>query len=183
MSLPQSIADSNLGLTAAEIQLLRQQQQVAAQGHTSQSQAGRGRGQSRSSNPSSRAASAASSQGGQGMVFLDPGSLHRLHTHFENLMRRIRDRIADLEDATQRSVQASYDRAGNMIQSADAEIARMRRILAEIDHLEGELVKAQRIRDAIKELRKRVDELDRRIDQPRSNHNQGQGANGGARRR
>jgi hypothetical protein len=96
MSLPQSVADTNLGLTASEIQILRQQQQVAAQGHAAQSQAGRGRGQSRSSNPSSRAASAASSQGGQGRVFLDPGSLQRLHAHFEHLMRRIQDRIADV---------------------------------------------------------------------------------------
>ncbi|KAF7505792.1 hypothetical protein GJ744_000463 [Endocarpon pusillum] len=181
MSLPQSIADTNLGLTASEIQILRQQQQIAAQGHATQSQAGRGRGQSRSSNPSSRAASAASSQGGPGRVFLDPGSLQRLYAHFEHLMRRIQDRIADLEEATERSVQASYDRAGNMIQNADAEIARMKRIMAEIDHLEGEFDKVKRIRDVIKELRKRVDDLDRRMDQARSGHSQA--ASGGPRRR
>jgi hypothetical protein len=96
MSLPQSVADHVLGLTASEIQILRQQQQVAAQGHTAQSQAGRGRGQSRSSNPSSRAASAASSQGGQGRVFLDPGSLQRLNAQLEHLMSRIQDRIANV---------------------------------------------------------------------------------------
>lgn len=78
-------------------------------------------------------------------------------------------------------MQASYDRAGNMIQNADAEIARMKRIMAEIDHLEGEFDKVKRIRDVIKELRKRVDELDRRMDQPRSSHSQA--ASGGARRR
>ena len=201
MSLPQSVADTNLGLTASEIQLLRQHQQIAAQGHAAQSQSGRGRGQSRSSNPSSRAASAASSQGGQGRVFLDPGSLQRLHAHFEHLMRRIQDRIADvstndryrlqftdfrplqLEEDTQRSVQASYDRAGNMIQNADAGIAQMKRIIAEIDHFEGELGKAMRIRDVIKELRKRVDDLDRRMDQPRSSHNHSQSGSGGGRRR
>jgi hypothetical protein len=102
MSLPQSVADTNLGLTASEIQILRQQQQIAAQGHAAQSQAGRGRGQSRSSNPSSRAASAASSQGGQGRVFLDPGSLQRLYAHFEHLMRRIQDRIADVSGVLDR---------------------------------------------------------------------------------
>lgn len=98
-------------------------------------------------------------------------------------MRRIQDRIVDLEEATQRSVQASYDRAGNMIQNADAEIARMKRIMAEIDHLEGEFDKVRRIRDVIKDLRRRVDELDRRMDQARSSHNHGQAAGGGPRRR
>ena len=98
MSFSQSVADTNLGLTASEVQLFRQQQQIVAQGHAAQAQAGRGRGQSRSSNPSSRAASAASSQGGQGRVFLDPGSLQRLHAHFENLMRRIQERITDVSE-------------------------------------------------------------------------------------
>jgi hypothetical protein len=91
--------------------------------------------------------------------------------------------LFQLEEATQRSVQASYDRAGNMIQNADAEIARMKRIMAEIDHLEGELEKVQHIRDVIRELRRRVDELDRRMDQPRGSHNHSQAPGGGARRR
>jgi len=68
-----------------------------------------------------------------------------------------------------------------MIQNADAEIARMKRIMAEIDHLEGEFEKVRNIRDVIKDLRKRVDELDRRMDQPRSSHSQA--ASGGPRRR
>lgn len=92
-------------------------------------------------------------------------------------------RPLQLEDSTQHSVQASYDRAGNMIQNADAEIARMKRIMAEIDHLEGEFDKAMRIRDVIRELRKRVDDLDRRMDQSRSSHNTSQSASGGGRRR
>lgn len=94
MSLPQSIADTHLGLTAAEIQLFRHEQQVAAQGHASQAHAGRGRGQSRSSVPGSRAASAASS--GQGRVFLDQNSLERLLAHFAHLMESIEDRIDDV---------------------------------------------------------------------------------------
>jgi uncharacterized protein YPO0396 len=68
-----------------------------------------------------------------------------------------------------------------MIQNADAEIARMKRIMAEIDHLEGEFEKVRNIRDVIKDLRKRVDEMDRRMDQPRSSHSQA--ASGGPRRR
>lgn len=69
-----------------------------------------------------------------------------------------------------------------MIQNADAEIARMKRILTEIDHLEGELDKVKRIREVIKSLRIRVDQLDWKMDQ-RSSHNHGQGASGGPRRR
>lgn len=70
-----------------------------------------------------------------------------------------------------------------MIQDADAEIVRMRRIMAQIDVLEGEFDKVRKIRDVIKELRKRVDELDRRMDQPRTSHGHGQAASGGPRRR
>jgi hypothetical protein len=92
MSIP-SIADTALGLTTSELQMLRQQLQLAEQRPHQAETASRGRGNSRSSHPSSRAASAASSQGGQGRLFLDPGSLQQLNAHFEHLMRRIQDRI------------------------------------------------------------------------------------------
>ena len=95
MSAPGSIPDTALGLTPSELIILRQQQQIAAQQHQAQT-ASRGRGNSRTSQPSSRAASAASSQGGQGRVYLDPGSLQRLNAHLEALMRRIQDRIDDV---------------------------------------------------------------------------------------
>jgi hypothetical protein len=183
MSIPSSIADTALGLTTSELQIFRHQQQLAAQRSHQAETVSRGRGNSRSSQPSSRAASAASSQGGQGRLFLDPGSLQQLNAHFEHLMRRIQDRIdvvsslprfvqrsstnrpaLQLQDATQNSVQASYDRAGNMIQNADAEIARMRRIIAEIDAVEAEFDKIKHIRDVIKRLRARVDEAESRLD-------------------
>ena len=96
MSLTPSIADTALGLTSSELQILRQQQQqLAAQRHHQAETAsrGRGRGSSRSSQPSSRAVSAASSQGGQGRVLLDPGSLQRLNAHFDHLMHGIEDRL------------------------------------------------------------------------------------------
>jgi len=73
--------------------MLREQQQLAAQRSYQAESASRGRGNGRSSQPSSRAASIASSQGGHGRVFLDPGSLQQLNTHFEHLMRRIQDRM------------------------------------------------------------------------------------------
>lgn len=54
-----------------------------------------------------------------------------------------------------------------MIASADTEITRMKRIVAEIDHLEGECEKVCRIRDTIRELRRRVDDMDKKIDHTR----------------
>jgi hypothetical protein len=41
----------------------------------------------------------------------------------------------------QASIHNSYDRAGNVIRNADAEIARTRSILASIDELDLELAK------------------------------------------
>jgi hypothetical protein len=97
MSIPSSIADTALGLTTAEIQMLRQEQQLAAQ-RSHQAETSRGRGNSRSSQPSSRAASAASSAGGR--VFLDPNSLQQLNAHFEHLMRRIQNRMDVVSPST-----------------------------------------------------------------------------------
>lgn len=96
-SAPQSIADTTLGFTPAELQIFRHHQQVLAQQRAQQeAAASRGRGASRQgSNPSSRAASAASS-GGQGRVFLDPRNLQTLHNHFDNLMRQIGARITQV---------------------------------------------------------------------------------------
>ena len=103
-TLPASIPDTQLGLSPAEIQLLRRHQQVAlsasvlpsaASAHYAQSTASsRGRGTARASNASSRAASAASSNhGGGGRLMLDPGSLQVLGTHFERLMVAIQKKV------------------------------------------------------------------------------------------
>jgi len=152
-----SIPDTQLGLTSSEIQILRQHQQIALQGHAAQS---RGRGTGRQSNSSSRAASAASSQG---RLLLDPGSLAALNHHFEVLMRQIQARVEYLNEQVEHSVQASYDRAGNMVAGADAEIERMRNILAKIDEMETDFDKIRRIRDIVKGFRARVEGLDHRL--------------------
>jgi hypothetical protein len=65
----------------------------------------------------------------------------------------------------QRSIQNTYDRAGNVIRNADAEIARTREILASIDDLDNELAKIAHIRDIVKGFRGRIENLDHRIDQ------------------
>lgn len=65
----------------------------------------------------------------------------------------------------QRSIQNSYDRAGNVIRNADAEIARTRSILASIDELDNELAKIAHIRDIVKSFRGRIENLDHRMEQ------------------
>ena len=69
-----------------------------------------------------------------------------------------------LEDATDGSVNASRDRAGRAVQNADTEIARMKRILAEIDRLEDDLESIKHIRDVVKHLRTRVEAASERLD-------------------
>ncbi|KAL2216984.1 hypothetical protein M432DRAFT_466860 [Thermoascus aurantiacus ATCC 26904] len=161
MSVATSIPDTSLGLTSSEIQILRQQQQIALQGGHG-SVVSRGRGTGRNSNSSSRAASAASSQG---RLLLDPMSLRALSHQLDNLQEQIRSRIEDLEEQMQLSIQNSYDRAGAVIRDADAEIARARSILASVDELENELAKIGHIREIVKSFRARIEGLDHRLDQ------------------
>jgi hypothetical protein len=65
----------------------------------------------------------------------------------------------------QLSIQNSYDRAGNVIHNADAEIARTRSILTSIDELENELAKIGHIREIVRAYRGRIEGLDQRLDQ------------------
>ncbi|KAJ5932080.1 hypothetical protein N7516_006569 [Penicillium verrucosum] len=162
MSVSASIPDTSLGLTSSEIQILRQQQQIALQGGHVGNGVARGRGTGRTSNSSSRATSAASSQG---RLLLDPMSLRALSHQLDSLQAQISQRIEYLEDQMQRSIQNTYDRAGNVIRNADAEIARTREILASIDELDNELAKIAHIRDIVKSFRGRIENLDHRIDQ------------------
>ncbi len=100
-TLPSSIPDSQLGLSASELHILRQHQQIAlssasssAGPHYSHSTtSSRGRGHARSSASTSRAASAASSAGGGNRLLLDAGSLAVLGSHFESLMGAIQNRV------------------------------------------------------------------------------------------
>lgn len=50
-----------------------------------------------------------------------------------------------------------------MNQNADAEIARMKRIIAEIDALEVEFDKIKHIRDVVRRLKARVDDVESRL--------------------
>ncbi|KAH8627563.1 hypothetical protein IG631_17331 [Alternaria alternata] len=149
-----AIPVSELGLNSSESRYL--QQQIAASQHGSNS---------------SRAASHASSQG---RLLLDPSSLQALSAHFDRLMYSIQQRWqldsvccstdnGQLTQQTQTATQVQYDRAGNAMQMADAEIARFRAILHEIDELQVEFDKVRRIGEIVKGFKSRVDRLDRRI--------------------
>lgn len=103
-TLPSSIPDSQLGLSASELAILRQHQQIAlssaggssATHYATSTASSRGRGHVRSSASTSRAASAASSagtHGGGGRLLLDAGSLAVLGSHFERLMGAIQGRV------------------------------------------------------------------------------------------
>ncbi|KAH6618633.1 hypothetical protein C7974DRAFT_33560 [Boeremia exigua] len=136
---------SDLGLNSSEQRFL--QDQIA----TAVSQQG---------SSSSRAASRASSQG---RLLLDPTSLQALGAHFDRLMYSIQQRWQYLTQQTQTATQVQYDRAGNAMQMADAEIARFRSILREIDELQVEFDKVRRIGEIVKGFKARVDYLDRRF--------------------
>ncbi|RMZ74318.1 ead Ea22 domain-containing [Pyrenophora seminiperda CCB06] len=138
-----AIPVSDLGLNSSESRYLQQQIHASQQGSNS-----------------SRAASHASSQG---RLLLDPSSLQALSAHFDRLMYSIQQRWQYLTQQTQTATQVQYDRAGNAMQMADAEIARFRAILREIDELQVEFDKVRRIGEIVKGFKSRVDRLDRRI--------------------
>ncbi|CAF9911398.1 hypothetical protein IMSHALPRED_010018 [Imshaugia aleurites] len=171
-TLPSSIPDSQLGLSQSELHILRQHQQIALSSGSSSAAphyahsttSSRGRGHARSSASTSRAASAASSgPGGSGRLLLDAGSLAVLGSHFERLMGAIQSRVNHLTAQTQRSTIHQSSRAQSSIAAADAEIARFRDILRQIDDLETEFDKVRHIRDIVKGFRSRVEGLERRV--------------------
>ncbi|KAK5130588.1 hypothetical protein LTR08_001907 [Meristemomyces frigidus] len=139
---PTSILDNRLGLSPQDVATLRQHQQLA-------------HAQARSP-----AGSQASSQG---RLLLDPGSLQLLARHFDRVMQAIGQRLEQLNNATEIATQAQYDRAGNAIQMADAEIARFQAILHQIDELDNEFEKIKRIREIVRGFRARVEHMERRL--------------------
>jgi len=145
-----SVPDTQLGLTNDEITLLRHHQQIAA---------------STAGGSSSRAASRASSQG---LLLLDGSSLAALGRHFDRLMQQIQDRLDWLAEQSQIVVQQQYDRAGNTIAVADAEIARFHDILRQIDELELDFDRIRHIRDIVRSYRQRVEEMEREVEQSSS---------------
>ncbi|KAL6857788.1 hypothetical protein ACO1O0_005231 [Amphichorda felina] len=139
-----AVPDTQLGLTSEEIQLLRQGQ-AAVDGGSS----------------SSRAASRASSQG---LLLLDSSSLAALGRYFDRLMVSIEQNIQYLSQQAQMFTQVQYDRAGNIIDGADEEIARYTDIIQQLDELEVDFDRIAHIKEIVKQHRSRVENLERDLD-------------------
>ncbi|KAI1761129.1 hypothetical protein GGR53DRAFT_42741 [Hypoxylon sp. FL1150] len=142
-----TVEDTQLGLTDEEINLLRYHQ----------AQAG---------SSSSRAASRASSQG---RLLLDAGSLAALARHLDRLMLQIQQRIEYLSEQSAVVTMQQYDHAGNLVDNADAEIARFQGIMAQIDELELDFDRIAHIRDIVRQYRQRVEALERELENSNSN--------------
>jgi uncharacterized membrane protein YccC len=140
-----TVPDTQLGLSSEEIQLLRQGQ--AALGASGSS--------------SSRAASRASSQG---LLLLDSSSLASLSRYFDRLMSNIESNIQYLSEQAQMFTQVQYDRAGNIIDGADAEIERYTEILRQLDELEVDFDRIAHIKEIVKGYRSRVEDLERELE-------------------
>lgn len=168
-----SIPDTQLGLSNDEIRLLRHHQQAAAAGSTA------------GNSSSSRAASRASSQG---HLLLDSASLQQLSRHFDRLMQQISERIEHLSDQAAAVAQHQYDRAGNAIAMADAQIARLNSINAQLDELEDDFDRITRIKDVVRSFRQRVEQMERELESSSSSrrehrHRHGESSTGRHRQR
>ncbi|RDA84869.1 hypothetical protein CP532_2086 [Ophiocordyceps camponoti-leonardi (nom. inval.)] len=145
-----AVPDSQLGLSAEEIQLLRQGQAALGGGGASSS---------------SRAASRASSQG---LLLLDNSSLTALGRYFDRLMTGIEQNIRYLSEQAQVFTQLQYDRANNIIDGADAEIARYHDIIRQLDELEVDFDRIAHIKEIVKGYRQRVERLEREMESSHS---------------
>jgi hypothetical protein len=146
MATTNAVPDTQLGLSAEELQLLRQGQAALGGGGGS---------------ASSRAASRASSQG---LLMLDSTSLSALGRYFDRLMAGIEQNIRYLSEQAQMFTQVQYDRAGNIIDGADAEIARYTDILRQLDELEVDFDRIAHIKEIVKGYRSRVETLERDLE-------------------
>ncbi|TDZ44759.1 hypothetical protein CTRI78_v009363 [Colletotrichum trifolii] len=145
-----AVPDSQLGLSYEEIQLLRQGQAALGQG------TGGGAGSS-----SSRAASRASSQG---LLLLDSTSLAALGRYFDRVMNNIEQQIVYLSEQSQMFTMAQFDRAGNLIEGADAEIQRYHELLRQLDELELDFDRIRHIKEIVRGYRARVEEMERELE-------------------
>ncbi|KAJ0159131.1 hypothetical protein CTA2_10256 [Colletotrichum tanaceti] len=147
-----AVPDTQLGLSYEEIQLLRQGQAALGQG------AGGGGGGGSSS---SRAASRASSQG---LLLLDSTSLAALGRYFDRVMGQIEQQIVYLSEQSQMFTMAQFDRAGNLIDGADAEIQRYHELLRQLDELELDFDRIRHIKEIVRGYRARVEEMERELE-------------------
>jgi len=88
-------------------------------------------------------------------------------------MQQIQARLDYLSEQSQLVAQQQYDRAGNAIELADAEIARFHDILRQIDELEADFDKISNIREMVRGFRQRVEEMEIQVENSGSGHGHG----------
>jgi len=109
---------------------------------------------------------------------LDSSSLTALGRHFDRVMQHIQQRLEHLMEQSQVVTMHVYDRAGNLIDNADAEIARYHEIMRQIDELELDFDRIAHIRDIVREFKHRAEELDRELDRSSSSSSRRHGHHG-----
>lgn len=95
---------------------------------------------------------------------LDSSSLSALGRYFDRLMAGIEQNIRYLSEQAQMFTQVQYDRAGNIIDGADAEIARYADILRQLDELEVDFDRIAHIKEIVKGYRSRVETLEKDLE-------------------
>ncbi|KAK4125345.1 hypothetical protein N657DRAFT_655370 [Parathielavia appendiculata] len=95
---------------------------------------------------------------------MDSSSLTALGRHFDRVMQSIQQRLEYLMEQSQIVTLSVYDRAGNLIDNADAEIARYHEIMAQIDELELDFDRIGQIREIVRGFRQRAEELEREVE-------------------
>jgi hypothetical protein len=128
------VSDSQLGLTQEEIAILRAGQLATAK---------------------------PGGQSPQGLLMLDQSSLTALGRHFDREMQRVQQELERLVEESTVVTMHVYDRAGNLIDNADAEITRYHDIMRQIDERELDFDRMAHIRDIVRGFRLRAEELER----------------------
>ncbi|GJC97466.1 hypothetical protein ColKHC_06292 [Colletotrichum higginsianum] len=133
-----AVPDTQLGLSYEEIQLLRQGQAALGQGLVEEVVAG--------------------------LLLLDSTSLAALGRYFDRVMGQIEQQIVYLSEQSQMFTMAQFDRAGNLIEGADAEIQRYHELLRQLDELELDFDRIRHIKEIVRGYRARVEEMERELE-------------------
>ena len=87
-----------------------------------------------------------------------------LGRHFDRVMQRVQQQLEYLVEQSQIVTMHVYDLDGNLVDNADAEIARYQEIMRQIDELELDFGRIAHIRDVVREFRYRAEEMERELD-------------------
>jgi hypothetical protein len=95
---------------------------------------------------------------------MDSSSLAALGHHFDRVMQSIQQRLDYLTEQSEIVTLSVYDHAGNLIDNADAEIARYHQIMAELDELDLDYDRIAHIREIVRGFRQRAEEMERELE-------------------